>query len=104
MQRRTFVSGLLLLGGGLAGHYLTSSISGAAGGAVMDPKLFAQATSGLKLQYLSQEMLLKIFSRQVAEADRRQLVAEIINHNRNLFVKQAYERQHGVPGFYRVIE
>ncbi len=97
------MSGLLLLGGGLAGHYLTKQVSGSFG-AVMDPKAFARATDGVQLQYVSQELLLKIFSRQVGDADRHLLTSEIVNHNRNLFVQKAYERQHGAPGFYRIIE
>lgn len=103
MQRRKFMAGLLLLGGGVAGHYLTLGHSGQVGTA-MDPKAFAKAMQGVRLQYLSQDLLLKLFSRRIVEADRPLLTAEIVNHNRHLFVQQAYERQHGAPGFYRVIE
>lgn len=70
----------------------------------MDPKAFIHALQGVQLQYISQELLLKIFSRQVEDSDRAGLVAQMANHNRNLFVKQAYERQLGAPGFYRIIE
>jgi hypothetical protein len=103
MQRRTFISGLLLLGGGVVGHYLTKRTYGSTG-PTLDPKAFALALQGVTLQYASQELLLKIFSRQISDSDRQLLVAEVVDHNRNLFVKQAYERQHGTPGFYRIIE
>lgn len=70
----------------------------------MGPEEFAGAVSGVRLQYMSQELLLKLFGRRVTDADRQQLVSELVDHNRPLFVQQAYERQLGAPGFYRVIE
>lgn len=103
MKRRAFVSGLLILGGGLAGHYLTGRITGGPA-APADPKAFAAALQGVQLKYLSQELLLKIFSRQITDTDRAALISQLVNHNRNLFVQKAYDRQHGVPGFYRIIE
>jgi hypothetical protein len=103
MKRRAFVSCLLVAGGALAGHQLTKNWYGTAV-SPMSPADFAAATSGVKLQYLSGELLLKIYSRTVADRDRQQIVSEVVNHNRNLFVTEAYNRQHGVPGFYRLTE
>jgi hypothetical protein len=103
MKRRIFVSGLLLACGALAGHTLTKGMSGGIASA-MTPAEFAAATAGVKLQYLSDELLLKVFSRTVSDRDRQQLVTELVNHNRELFVVQAYNRQHGAPGFYRLTE
>lgn len=103
VRRRTFAYGLLLLGGGVAGHYLTRCFGGSSR-ELVDPKVFVQSLQGLQLQHLSPEMLLRMLSRQVSDHDRRTLVTEIVNHNRTLFIREAYQRQHGVPGFYRLIE
>lgn len=104
MQRRTFVSGLLLLGGGgLAGHYLPM-LSTPWQRRSTDPKAFAEATKGVRMQWVSDTLLLKLFSRQVTDHDRHAFVAEVVKHNRNLFVMDAHSKRHGVPGFYRVTE
>ncbi|HBO6962630.1 TPA: hypothetical protein L4936_001236 [Pseudomonas aeruginosa] len=47
---------------------------------------------------------MKLYSRTVSDFDRQALVSEVVNHNRNLFVVDAYKREHGQPGFYRVTE
>lgn len=98
-----FVSGLLVAGGAVAGHMLTKRMSGSIGTSI-NPAEFAVATAGVKLQYISDGLLLKIFSRAVTDRDRQQIVTEVVNHNRHLYVAEAYNRQHGVPGFYRLTE
>lgn len=103
MQRRAFIAGVLLLGGGLAVQHMSKGVSGS----VVQPsdtKSFAAVTSGVKLQYLPPELLAKITAGQVSDQDRGLLASALVSHNRDLFVVEAYERQHGAPGFYRVIE
>ena len=56
------------------------------------------------MQWVSDTLLLKLFSRQVTDHDRHAFVAEVVKHNRNLFVMDAHSKRHGVPGFYRVTE
>ncbi|QJP07660.1 hypothetical protein [Pseudomonas multiresinivorans] len=101
--RRSFVSGLLILSGGLAGHAITKVVSNA-DARRFDPHNFVLRNQHLNLQLVSQEMLLKILSRKVTEADRMALMGQLINPNRHLFVADAASRQHGVPGFFRVSE
>lgn len=104
MQRRTFVSGLLLVSGsGIAGHGLTMLARNTSERS-QDPKLFASAMKGVNLGGISNELLLKLFSRQLTEQDRQALHAEVVNYNRNLFIVDAHSKRHGVPGFYRVTE
>ena len=104
MQRRTFVSSLLLVcGSGIAGHGLTTLARNASERS-QDPKLFASATKGVNFSGISNELLLKLFSRQLTDHDRQSFYAEVVNHNRNLFIVDAHSKRHGLPGFYRVIE
>lgn len=86
-----------------AGHLLTSRFYGGATPA-RSPEDFAAAMAGVRLQHVSNELLLKLYSGTVNDQDRQKVVMEVVNHNRNLFVVDAYERHHGVPGFYRVTE
>jgi hypothetical protein len=103
MQRRTFLSGLVFLGGGLVGHGLTTQM-GRGVNRVRDPKAFAAATTGVNLHGASTTLLLKLFSRQVTDHDRQVLVAEVVSHNRELFIVHANAKKHGLPGFYRVAD
>ncbi|EIU2545777.1 hypothetical protein ABZQ74_31790 [Pseudomonas aeruginosa] len=103
MKRRTLMAGMLLASGAVAGHLATKRLYGSAS-TVQSPADFAAAMSGVRLQYVSQELLLKLYTQTVADQDRQQIVREVVNHNRNLFVANAYERHHGQPGFYRVTE
>ncbi|ASJ88604.1 hypothetical protein [Pseudomonas aeruginosa] len=103
MERRTFVSGLLIAGAGLSSHWLTKNAYLTQGQA-LSPADFAETMKGVQLQFVSRELLLKLYSRTVSDFDRQALVSEVVNHNRNLFVVDAYKREHGQPGFYRVTE
>lgn len=103
MKRRTLVSGLFIAGGAAAGHFFTARFYGGVT-PVSSPADFAAAMSGVRLQYVSNELLLKLYSRTTTERDRQQVVREVVDHNRNLFVVDAYDRHHGFPGFYRVTE
>lgn len=103
MKRRTLVSGILVTGGVAAGHLLTARFYGGVTPA-RNPGDFAAAMAGVRLQHVSNELLLKFYSRTVNDQDRQKIVLEVVNHNRNLFVVDAYERHHGAPGFYRVAE
>ncbi|MBB6343227.1 hypothetical protein HNP49_003425 [Pseudomonas fluvialis] len=101
MKRRIFLSGALVAGGALAGHLATKRLYLGAAPA-SSPADFAEAMAGVRLQYVSHELLLDLYARAVSEDDRNRVVREVVNHNRNLFVANAYDRQHGNPGFYRV--
>lgn len=103
MQRRAFIGGFILLGGGLALQRITGGVSGSVG-KPMDPASFSELTKGVQLKYLAPDLLSKIMDKRIHEEDRARLAAELVSHNRNLFVAKAYERQHGAPGFYRIIE
>ena len=56
------------------------------------------------MQRVSDTLLLKLFARQLTDHDRGAFFAELVQHNRNLFVIDADSKRHGVPGFYRVTE
>ncbi|MBD9576213.1 hypothetical protein IB260_12920 [Pseudomonas sp. PDM23] len=103
VKRRSFVSGLLVLAGGLAGHALTKGFSNASARR-SDPHSFVMRNKHLNLQLVSQELLLKILSQRVTERDRMALMGQLVNPNRHLIVADAARRQHGVPGFFRVSE
>ncbi|WP_153050255.1 hypothetical protein [Pseudomonas sp. MF4836] len=103
MKRRTLVSGILVAGGVAAGHLLTARFYGSTTPA-RSPDDFAAAMAGVRLQHVSNELLLKLYSRTVNDQDRQKVVIEVVNHNSNLFVVDANERHHGSPGFYRVAE
>ncbi len=103
MKRRFFLSGVLIAGGAVAGHLATKRLYGV-GTTAASPADFAKAIAGVRLQYVSHELLLDLYARAVSEGDRNRVVREVVNHNRNLFVANAYDRQHGNPGFYRVAE
>lgn len=103
MKRRIFASGLFLLGGGLISHLFTKQVCGSIGGN-LDPKDFALKTQGVLLQYVSQELLLKVFSHRVTDQDRLAFVEQIVIPNRSLFVHDASGRQLGALGFFRISE
>ncbi|MCJ1881959.1 hypothetical protein [Pseudomonas nitroreducens] len=103
VKRRTFVSGMLVLAGGLAGHAITKGVSNA-NARRFDPHSFVMRNKHLNLQLVSQELLLKILSRRVTERDRMALMGQLVNPNRHLIVADAAKRLHGVPGFFRVTE
>jgi len=65
---------------------------------------FTTAMTGVKLQHISNELLLKIYSRTTTDRDRNQLVREVFNHNKNLFLVGTDGRHHGFPGFYSLTE
>ena len=103
MKRRALMAGMFLAGGAIAGHLATKRLYDNKTAAA-SPADFAAAMSAVRLQYVSQELLLKLYTKAVADKDRQQVVREVVNHNRNLFVANAYDRQHGLPDFYRVTE
>ena len=102
MKRRTLISGVLLAGGAAVGHFATKRFCG--GDPATSPANFLSAMTGVRLQYVSHDLLLKLYARAVSRSDRQQVVFEAVDHNRNLFVADAYDRHHGYPGFYRVTE
>ncbi|MBP5107312.1 hypothetical protein [Pseudomonas protegens] len=97
------MAGMLLASGTVAGHLATKRLYGNIFFSA-NPSDFAAAMSAVRLQYVSQELLLKLYAKAVSDKDRQQVVREVVDHNRNLFVVNAHERQHGQPGFYRVTE
>lgn len=102
MRRRTVILGMGIFASGLSG-VVGFRIGERSNGARLDPKAFIDINKGVKFQYLSQDLLLKIFSRSISDAERKQIVSELVNHNRQLFVQEPYSRALGSPGFYRVL-
>jgi|GEM_PF-6940028 len=96
MKRRNFISfGLYFLGGGF--------LTGRAADEYCPPSVekFMEALDGIQLQFASRDILLKIMGRNLSDADRSQLVKELIRHNRRIYFP-ASGRKFGLPGFYRV--
>jgi hypothetical protein len=103
MKRRTFLSTFIFIGGGLAGHSLTR-LTGSSSDEKMAPEAFSVATSGVSLKNISSTLQFKLFTRQLTDHDRHAFMAEVVNHNRRLFIVDADSKRHGNPGFYRVTE
>jgi hypothetical protein len=101
MKRRIFLCKVLIAGGALAG-YLTTKRLHAKNAPADSPGAFLKAMASVRLQYVQHDLLLKLYSRQVSVHDLQQIVLEVVNHNANLFVVNAYNRHHGHPGFYRM--
>lgn len=101
MQRRTFISGALLLSGGLSGHILTRLIGSCADNAI-SAQTFTNAIEGINLEKASSALLLKLLTRQLTKQDSHTFIAEVASHNRTLFIADANIKRHGIPGFYRV--
>lgn len=103
MRRRTVVSAFLVGGGAVAGHLFTAGLYRGQP-KYQTPAEFAAAVAGVRLDFLSKEMMLKIYTQTVTDADRLQLTREVINHNWPLFVVEVPDRRYGFPGLYRLVE
>lgn len=103
MLRRTFVSAALLGAGG-AGGYIAGLGLLAKPAQPQTPEQFKESMKGVRLDFVSRDLLLKLYTRTVGEGDRLQLVREVVNHNWPLFIVKVPNRRFGEPGLYRLVE
>lgn len=99
MKRRTFVAGLCVLTSGVLGYRLGQSSREEQ----LDFQALLQGNTDVKFQHMPPELLIKLYTRNLAEQDRQAILQHLIHHNRSLFVAEPYARSLGTPGFYRVI-
>lgn len=101
MKRRAFLSGVCVLASGASGM-LGFWLGQSSVEERFDFHAFLQGNLGVKFNHMPPELLLKLYSRSLSDADRQELIRTLVDHNRALFVNDPYARTLGAPGFYRV--
>ena len=103
MLRRTFISAGLL-GIGAAGGYVVGIGVTPGNDPRQSPEQFQKAMQNVRLNFVSSDLLLKLYNRTVGEGDRLQIVREVVKNNWPLFIVKVPNRRFGQPGLYRLVE